>query len=382
MVEREPITVIVTRKGWIRALKGHVQDLSNLAFKGDDGLKTAFFTETTARVLLLASNGKVFTLEAAKLPGGRGFGDPIRLSIDLEESADFVAAFPYRPGEKRLFASSDGRGFIAPMDDVVALTRKGRQVMNLDDGLTCVIAEPVDGDHLAVIGENRKLLCFPLDQVPEMGRGKGVRLQKYKDGGISDLKSFRLAEGLTWLSSDGRTYTVGRPEIDEWIGARAEAGRLPPKGFRRATGSGGEWPSPRRRREAGLQAECDARHDLGLEAGAHVHALARRLQKLQARRHWRGGADRPPGGAADRGVEHQRLGGEEARGGAAGEAEIERARPSVSKREKPKSPRPRVPLFMLQLGPDCMLNTIDPMRVVSPPVKAQLAGPGATPGRA
>jgi topoisomerase-4 subunit A len=231
MIEREPITVVVTKKGWIRALKGHVQDLSSLAFKGDDGLKVSFFTETTAKVLVLADNGKVFTLDASKLPGGRGFGDPIRLSIDLEEGADILAAFPYRTGEKRLFASSDGRGFIAPMDEVVANTRKGKQVMNLDDGLACVLAEPVSGDHLAVIGENRKLICFPLAQVPEMSRGKGVRLQKYKDGGIADAKAFTLADGLTWLSSDGRTYTVSRPELDEWIGQRADAGRLPPKGF-------------------------------------------------------------------------------------------------------------------------------------------------------
>lgn len=231
MIEREPITVVVSRKGWIRALKGHVQDLSSLAFKGDDGLKLAFFTETTAKVLVLADNGKVFTLDAARLPGGRGFGDPIRLSIDLEEGADIVSAFPYRPGEKRLLASADGRGFIAPMDEVVANTRKGKQVMNLDEGLACVLAEPVHGDHVAVIGQNRKLLCFPLSQVPEMSRGKGVRLQKYKDGGISDARTFTAAEGLTWLSSDGRTYTVARPELDEWIGARGEAGRLPPKGF-------------------------------------------------------------------------------------------------------------------------------------------------------
>jgi topoisomerase IV subunit A len=231
MVEREPITVIVTKKGWIRALKGHVSDLTSLQFKGDDGLKVSFHAETTSKVLLLADNGKVFTLEASKLPGGRGFGDPVRLSIDLEESADFIDAFPFKAGEKRLFCSSDGRGFIAPMDDIVALTRKGRQVMNLDDGLKMALAVPADGDHIAVIGENRKLICFPAGQTPEMSRGKGVRLQKYKDGGLSDARVFKLAEGLTWLSSDGRTYTVTKPELDEWLGARADAGRLPPKGF-------------------------------------------------------------------------------------------------------------------------------------------------------
>jgi len=231
MIEREPVTVVVSKKGWIRALKGHVQDLGSLAWKGDDSLKVSFFTETTAKVLVICDNGKVFTLDASKLPGGRGFGDPIRLSIDLEESADFIAAFPYKAGVRLLFASNDGRGFIAPADDIIANTRKGKQVMNLDDGLRCVFALPVSGDHLAVIGENRKLICFPLSEVPEMGRGKGVRLQRYKDGGIADAKSFTLAEGLTWLSSDGRTYTVAKPELDEWLGSRAEAGRLPPKGF-------------------------------------------------------------------------------------------------------------------------------------------------------
>jgi topoisomerase IV subunit A len=231
MIEREPITVVVSKKGWIRALKGHVQDLASLTWKGDDSLKFSFFTETTAKVLVICDNGKVFTLDASKLPGGRGFGDPIRLSIDLEESADFIAAFPYKAGVKLLFASGDGRGFIAPAEDIVANTRKGKQVMNLDEGLKCVFALPMAGDHLAVIGENRKLVCFPLAEVPEMGRGKGVRLQKYKDGGIADAKSFTLADGLTWQSSDSRTYTVAKPELDEWLGARAEAGRLPPKGF-------------------------------------------------------------------------------------------------------------------------------------------------------
>lgn len=231
MVEREPITVVVTKKGWIRALKGHVQDLSSLAFKGDDALDVSFFTETTAKVIVVSDSGKAFTLEASKLPGGRGFGDPIRLSIDLEESAGFLTAFPFKPGEKRLFCSGDGRGFITAADDIVANTRKGRQVLNLDAGERCTLCVAIEGDHLAIIGENRKLLCFPLSQIPEMGRGKGVRLQKYKDGGVADAKGFTLAAGLTWLSSDGRTYTVMRPEIDEWIGARAEAGRLPPKGF-------------------------------------------------------------------------------------------------------------------------------------------------------
>jgi topoisomerase-4 subunit A len=239
MVEREPVTVVITKKGWIRALKGHVQDLSTLSFKGDDGLKLAFFTETTAKVLVLASNGKVFTLDAAKLPGGRGFGDPIRLMIELEEHAGIVSAFPYRPGLKLLMVTTDGRGFVAPTDDIVANTRKGRQVLNVDMPVEALLAAPAEGDHVAVIGENRKLVCFPLAEVAEMARGKGVRLQRYKDGGLSDAKVFTLTDGLTWRDTSGRTWTVAQSELTEWIGHRGEAGRLPPKGFPKNNRFGG-----------------------------------------------------------------------------------------------------------------------------------------------
>ncbi len=239
MVEREPITVVISKKGWIRALKGHVQDRSSFSFKGDDALQTAFFTETTAKVLVLASNGKVFTLDASKLPGGRGFGDPIRLMIELEETAEIVSAFPYKPGSKLLMVTSEGRGFVAPADDVVANTRKGRQVLNVDGKTVAVLAVPADGDHVAIIGENRKLLCFPISEVAEMGRGKGVRLQRYKDGGLSDAKTFNLAEGLTWLDTSGRTWTVTQADLLEWLGHRAEAGRLPPKGFPKSNTFGG-----------------------------------------------------------------------------------------------------------------------------------------------
>jgi len=239
MVEREPITVVISKKGWIRALKGHVQDRSSFSFKGDDALQTAFFTETTAKVLVLASNGKVFTLDASKLPGGRGFGDPLRLMIELEETAEIVSAFPYRPGTKLLMATSEGRGFVAPADDVVANTRKGRQVLNVDGTTVAMLAVPADGDHVAIIGQNRKLLCFPISEVAEMGRGKGVRLQRYKDGGLSDAKTFNLADGLTWLDTSGRTWTVTQADLLEWLGHRAEAGRLPPKGFPKSNTFGG-----------------------------------------------------------------------------------------------------------------------------------------------
>ena len=231
MVEREPLTVVVTEMGWIRALKGHVTDLTTLQFKGDDALKISFHTETTAKILVLTTDGKIYTLEASKLPGGRGFGDPIRLMADIDEGAAIVDVLPYRPNTKLLIASSIGRGFVSSAEDVVANTRKGRQVLNVDAKETARLIVTVEGDQVAVIGENRKLLCFPLVQMAEMARGKGVRIQKYKDGGISDLKTFTLADGLTWRDTSGRTWTVSSVDLAEWMGNRAEAGRLPPKGF-------------------------------------------------------------------------------------------------------------------------------------------------------
>ena len=231
MIEREPLTIVVSQKGWIRALKGQVADLSTASFKGDDGLKTAFFAETTSKLLVLASDGKVFTLDAAKLPGGRGQGEPIRLMADIDESAAIVAVWPYAPGAKRLIVASDGNGFVVGEDELPSATRKGRSVLNVSGKATAALTVAAAGDHVAVIGQNRKLLVFPISQLNEMARGKGTRLQRYKDGGVSDAKVFSIAEGLTWRDSAGRTFTVSRPELDEWIGNRAEAGRLPPKGF-------------------------------------------------------------------------------------------------------------------------------------------------------
>jgi topoisomerase-4 subunit A len=234
MVEKEPITFVLSRMGWVRALKGHVQDLGGLSYKGDDGLKLSFHTETTAKILVFATNGKVFTLDASKLPGGRGFGDPLRLMIDLDEGAEIVAAIPFRAGQKLLLSGSDGRGFVTATDDITANTRKGRQVLNVEtgkDATSLAIIAPVSGDHVAIIGENRKLLVFPLGEMTEMARGKGVRLQRYKDGGVADIKCFALADGLTWQDTSGRTWTVSQTDLAEWIGHRAEAGRMPPKGF-------------------------------------------------------------------------------------------------------------------------------------------------------
>jgi topoisomerase-4 subunit A len=193
----------------------------------------SFLTETTSKILVLASDGKVYTLEASKLPGGRSQGEPIRLMADIDENAAIVAVWSYAGGEKMLLAASDGRGFVVAQDEMISSTRKGRSVLNVDAPAIACVVTPVAGDHVATIGENRKLLVFPLAQVPVMARGKGVRLQRFKDGGLSDARVFAIAEGLTWRDSAGRTFTVGKADLKEWIGNRAEAGHLPPKGFPR-----------------------------------------------------------------------------------------------------------------------------------------------------
>jgi topoisomerase-4 subunit A len=216
-----------------------VEDLSGVTFKGDDRMKTSFFAETTSKILIFADNGRFFTLEASKLPGGRGFGDPIRLMVDLEEGADFIAAFAYKVGTKLLVASSDGRGFVVPADEAVGNTRKGKGILSLDAPAKAVVCTPVEGDTVAIIGQNRKLLLFPLKQVPEMTRGKGVRLQRYKDGNVSDAKTFKLRDGLTWIDTAGRTWTVAKEDLRDWVANRAEAGRLPPKGFPKSNRFGG-----------------------------------------------------------------------------------------------------------------------------------------------
>jgi topoisomerase-4 subunit A len=231
MIEREPVTVVVTEKGWIRSLKGHVSDLSSLQFKGDDALSAAFFAYTTSKVLALASNGKAYTLDVARLPGGRGHGEPIRLMADIDEDASIVSVLPHQSGESLLLVTSDGRGFVVGQDDLVGTTRKGKAVLTVDAASELKIVASAAGDHVAIVGENRKLLVFPLSEAPRMARGKGVRMQRYKDGGVSDAKVFALAEGLTWKDASGRVFTVQPIELRDWIGHRAEAGRLPPRGF-------------------------------------------------------------------------------------------------------------------------------------------------------
>jgi topoisomerase IV subunit A len=233
MVVREPITVVVSEKGWIRTLRGHVTDFSAVAFKADDALKFAFAGETTSKCLIFASNGRFYTIEAGKLPGGRGHGEPVRLFIDIEQDADLVAVMAYAGGRKFLVAGREGNGFVVAEDECLANTRKGKQVLNVKEGDAACALTPVDGEFVAVIGENRKMLVFPLEQVPEMGRGRGVRLQRYKDGGLSDIKTFSAAEGLTWTDSAGRAFTLSLKELADWRGNRADAGRIAPKGFPR-----------------------------------------------------------------------------------------------------------------------------------------------------
>ena len=234
MVIREPITVVVSQKGWIRALKGIMTDLSGVAFKADDGLRYSFPAETTSKCLIFATNGRFYTIEAGKLPGGRGHGEPVRLFIDLEQEADLVSVFPAAGGRKFLVASREGRGFVVAEDECIANTRKGKQVLNVslpDEARAMCV---VEGETVAAIGENRKLVLFGLDQVPEMTRGRGVRLQRYKDGGLSDIKTFKTADGLSWTDSAGRLFTLTMKELADWRGNRADAGRIAPKGFPRS----------------------------------------------------------------------------------------------------------------------------------------------------
>jgi topoisomerase-4 subunit A len=232
-IEKEPVTVVCSEKGWIRAMKGHLQDTGSLSYKDGDKAGFVFHAETTSKVLLLSSAGKFFTLDVNKLPGGRGHGEPVRLMADMDAADAIVALFVHQPGARLLLASTEGNGFLVSEDDCVANTRKGKQVLNVKLPAEAHVCRRIasEDDHVACIGENRKLLVFPLSELPEMSRGKGVRLQKYKDGNLSDARTFNLAEGLTWTDSSARTWTVS--ELDEWIGSRAQSGRMPPKGFPR-----------------------------------------------------------------------------------------------------------------------------------------------------
>lgn len=231
MIDREPTTVVCSQMGWIRAMTGHIDLNRELKFKDGDAPRFMFHAETTDRLLAFGSNGRFYTVSAANLPGGRGMGEPLRLMVDLPNEAEIVDLFIHQPGRKLLVASSAGDGFVVPEDEVLAQTRTGKQVLNVKQDVRAQVCQPVTGDHVACVGENRKVLVFALEELPEMGRGKGVRLQKYKDGGLSDATTFTLSEGLSWLDPAGRTRT--ETELAEWTGKRAGAGRMAPRGFPR-----------------------------------------------------------------------------------------------------------------------------------------------------
>ncbi|MEO9820729.1 MAG: DNA topoisomerase IV subunit A [Paracoccaceae bacterium] len=231
MIDREPITVVVSKMGWVRAMTGHIDLTRELKYKDGDGPNFIFHAETTDRLLAFASNGRFYTLSASNLPGGRGMGEPMSLMVDLPNEATIVTIFAHKSDRKLLVASSSGDGFIVPESEVLAQTRSGKQVLNVRGDVKAAVCRPVTGDSVAVVGENRKVLIFPLDELPEMGRGKGVRLQKYKDGGMSDVTTFTLQEGLSWFDPAGRTRN--ETELGEWQGKRASAGRMAPRGFPR-----------------------------------------------------------------------------------------------------------------------------------------------------
>ncbi|MBO6776627.1 MAG: DNA topoisomerase IV subunit A [Marinibacterium sp.] len=240
MIEREPITVVCSRMGWIRAMTGHIDLNRELKFRDGDGPRFVFHAETTDRLVLFGSNGRFYTLSVSNLPGGRGMGEPVRLMVDLPNEADIVDLIVHVPERRLLIASTDGNGFVVPESDIIAQTRAGKQALNLTAEAVAKICDPVKGDHVAVVSENGKFLVFPVAELPEMTRGKGVRLQKYNmargrqgtlelDGGLSDLTTFAWVDGLSWEMSGGRIRH--EPDMAEWLGKRAGVGKKPPYGF-------------------------------------------------------------------------------------------------------------------------------------------------------
>ena len=232
MIEREPVTIICSEMGWIRSMNGHIDPDRALKFKDGDGPRFLLHAQTVDKLLVLDSQGRFYTLAVHSLPGGRGMGEPLRLHIDLPQDAEIIDIIIYDPKRRLVLASSIGDGFIVSQADVVAQTRAGRQVLNVKDNAKAKVMRAVDGDHLAVVGENRKLLVFPLSELPEMTKGKGVRFQSYKDGGLSDIQTFYLSKGLSWREKSGRTRK--ETEVLEWFGKRASAGRMAPRGFPRS----------------------------------------------------------------------------------------------------------------------------------------------------
>ncbi|MFZ1992322.1 MAG: DNA gyrase subunit A, partial [Alphaproteobacteria bacterium] len=229
MTIKEPITVICSEKGWVRTMKGHLPLDTDTKYKEGDRAKFWLHMETTDQLMVFATDGRFFTLAADKLPGGRGMGEPIRLMIDMTNEQDIVAMFKHEPEQGLIVISSTGHGFRVKESECVATKRTGKQVLNVPEGAEAAVCVPATGDMVAVIGENRKLLLFPLIDVPEMTRGKGVVLQRYKDGGVGDASTFDKKEGVSWTDSSGRRFV--HEDIKDWIGERGQAGRLPPKGF-------------------------------------------------------------------------------------------------------------------------------------------------------
>jgi topoisomerase-4 subunit A len=217
---------VVSEKGWVRTMKGHMADLSGLQFKTDDKLDQAFFAESTSKLLLFATNGKFYSLDVAKLPGGRGHGEPIRMFVDMDQDAAIVSLFVNKGGRKFLIASTEGQGFVVNEDECVGNTRKGKQVLNVKMPAEGKAITVVSGDMVAVIGTNHKMVVFGLDQVPEMARGRGVRLQKYTSASLSDVTTFDSKEGLAWKDGAGRDQSMSMKELADWRGNRADAGRL------------------------------------------------------------------------------------------------------------------------------------------------------------
>jgi topoisomerase-4 subunit A len=227
-IEKEPVTVICSAKGWIRGFKGHLAPDAEIKYKEGDGPGYRLHAETTDKILVFATNGRFYTLGCDKLPPGRGNGEPVRLMVDLSNDHDIVQILVHQAGRKLLVASSDGRGFMVPEDEIVAQTRGGKQVLNVKGEIEAIACTPVAGDSVAVIGDNRKLLIFPVADLPEMTRGRGVKLQAYRDGGLADVTTFNRKDGLSWAQGD-RTRT--ETDLTAWLGKRAQAGRLPPRGF-------------------------------------------------------------------------------------------------------------------------------------------------------
>jgi topoisomerase-4 subunit A len=230
-IEKEPITVVCSAKGWIRAFKGHMADDAEIRYKEGDGPGFRLLAQTTDKLLLFATNGRFYTFACDRLPPGRGNGEPVRLMVDLSNDHEIVQLLVHAPGRKLIVASSDGRGYVVVEDGVVAQTRGGKQVLNVKGDVEAAACVPLAGDSVAVVGENRKIIIFAASELPEMTRGRGVKLQAYRDGALSDVTSFDKANGLSWRAGE-RTRT--EPDIKPWLGKRAQAGRLAPKGFPRS----------------------------------------------------------------------------------------------------------------------------------------------------